>query len=98
MPRVRLTAKGRRRRVQDVLGWDEDRARSTREHSSSEFQPSPDKPHWAPSSLADRQKGGEGVRGGHVWFGVWFPLLCLANSLERRRFTAPGDRDFGETR
>lgn len=58
MPRVRLTAKGRRRRVQDVLGWDEDRARSTREHSSSEFQPSPDKPHWAPSSLADRQKGG----------------------------------------
>lgn len=32
----------------------------------------------------------EGVRGGHVWFGVWFPLLCLANSLERRRLTASG--------
>lgn len=30
------------------------------------------------------------MRGGHVWFGVWFPLLCLANSLERRRLTAPG--------
>lgn len=72
-------------------GWGEDRARSTREHSSSEFQPSRDKPHWAPSSLVDRQKRrGEGVRGGHVWFDVWFPLLCLANSLERRRLTASG--------
>lgn len=71
--------------------WGEDRSRTTREHSSNEFQPSQDKPHWAPSSLADRQKRrGEGERGGHVWFGVWFPLLCLANSLERRRLTAPG--------
>lgn len=40
----------------------------------------------------------EGAQGGHVWFGVWFPLLCLANSLKRRRLTAPGNGDFGETR
>lgn len=44
-----------------------------------------------------RAYGGEGARGGHVWFGVWFPLLCLANSLERR-LTALETEDFGETR
>lgn len=47
---------------------------------------------------AGRLGGGDGARGGHVWFGVWFPLLCLANSLERRRLTAAGTGDFGETR
>lgn len=30
------------------------------------------------------------MRGGHVWICVWFPLLCLANSLERRRLSALG--------
>lgn len=66
------------------------------------FQPSRDKHYWA---LSSRRAGGqagvggeEGARGGHVWFGVWFPLLCLADSLERRRLTAPGTGDFGETR
>lgn len=50
------------------------------------------------SAAGGRAGGGECARGGHVWFGVWFPLLCLVNSLERRRLTAPRTGDFGETR
>lgn len=60
----------------------------------------PAEPRPAPlgSQQPEGGQAGERARGGHVWFGVWFPLLCLANSLERRRVTAPGTGDFGETR
>lgn len=60
----------------------------------------PTEPLQAPLGTQHRRAGqrGEGARGGHVWFGVWFPLLCLANSLERKTLTAPETRDFGETR
>lgn len=74
-----------------------DRASRAREAQCAIFQPSHDKPHWALSSRRAGRRG-ECARGGHVWFGVWFPLLCLANSLERRRLTAPRTGDFGETR
>lgn len=50
------------------------------------------------SAAGGRAGGGECARGGHVWFGVWFPLLCLANSLERRSLMALWTGDFGETR
>lgn len=60
----------------------------------------PAEPRQAPLGSGSGRAGrrGERARGGHVWFGVWFPLLCLANSLERRRLTAPRTGDFGETR
>lgn len=46
-------------------------------------------PIGLPAAWRTRRQG-EGAQGGYVWFGVWFPLLCLANSLERRKLTAPG--------
>lgn len=74
-----------------------DWARRAREAQCVISQPSSDKPHWALSSRRAGRRG-EGALGGHVWFGVWFPLLCLANSMERRRLTALETEDFGETR
>lgn len=68
-------------------GW----ASRAREAPCTILQRSRDKPHWA------QQPAGGHTRGGHVWFGVWFPLLCLANSPERR-LTALGTEDFGKTR
>lgn len=67
-------------------GWGGDRARSTLGVNSSLAETSP---IGLPAAWQTRRQG-EGARGGYVWVGVWFQLLCLANSLERRRFTAPG--------
>lgn len=78
MTPMRLRAKGLPRRVQDAGDGGGDRVRSTLRVNSSQAETSP---IGLPAAWQTRRQG-EGARGGYVWFGVWFPLLCLANSLE----------------
>lgn len=59
--------------------------------SGSDF---PVRPRQAPLGSQQPEGGGEGtaLRAGTSGWVSGSPLLCLANSLERRRLTAPGTR------